>query len=373
MKPTRTKLNEFALDMPDEHISEPTVSSEIDDHEGAMIKADLYKLAKYAVKLFKKIQDDDQFESWVQAKIVKASDYISSVYHYIEYEMEFNEYGKKLENSDIYNESIHEELKNKLMEAKEKIKTLKKMQADKVKAHSPKKEKEKDKETTDDELNEKAVNPYAVGMAAAKKEAGIKKKKATDLPKKVITKGHKIAKKIKATNEEIDETASKPSAGLTKKQKSSTVKAAKSGKDIGKPGKKFKDVAKKAEKQYGSKEKGEKVAAAAMWKAKAKSVKESYNPEFDDSELPEDWDIYDDMFEISDEENDVISAPQPSNWPSDEENDVISAPPMPPMSDEENDVISAPPASDEENDVMSAPTRLRESVDLSRIRTLSGI
>lgn len=58
----------------------------------------------------------------------------------------------------------------------------------------------------------------------------------------------------------------KPSTGLTKKQKSDVVKKAKEGKDIGKKGKGFEKVAEKATKQYGSKEKGEKVAAAAMWK-----------------------------------------------------------------------------------------------------------
>lgn len=45
-------------------------------------------------------------------------------------------------------------------------------------------------------LNEKTVNPYAVGMAVAKKKAGITAKPAHDLPKKVIKKAHEIAKKI---------------------------------------------------------------------------------------------------------------------------------------------------------------------------------
>lgn len=58
----------------------------------------------------------------------------------------------------------------------------------------------------------------------------------------------------------------KPSAGLTKKQKSAVAKKAKAGGDIGKKGKGFEKIAAKAAKQYGSKEKGEKVAAAAMWK-----------------------------------------------------------------------------------------------------------
>lgn len=46
-------------------------------------------------------------------------------------------------------------------------------------------------------------NPYAIGMAAAKKKAGITAKHAENVPKAVIMKGHEIAKKIKA-NEEFD-------------------------------------------------------------------------------------------------------------------------------------------------------------------------
>ena len=74
----------------------------------------------------------------------------------------------------------------------------------------------------------------------------------------------------------IEET--KPSAGLSKTQKSNVVKSAKAGEDIGKKGKGFNTVAKKAAKEYGSKEKGEKVAAAAMWKnvkREGKTVNES--------------------------------------------------------------------------------------------------
>ena len=62
------------------------------DREGAMAKADLSKLASYAQKLGDQIQDDDQLESWVQAKITKAADYIASVYHYLEYEMNIFDY-----------------------------------------------------------------------------------------------------------------------------------------------------------------------------------------------------------------------------------------------------------------------------------------
>jgi hypothetical protein len=58
----------------------------------------------------------------------------------------------------------------------------------------------------------------------------------------------------------------KPSAGLSKAKKSALVKKAKAGKDIGKKGPGFAKVEKAAEKKYGSKEAGQKVAAAAMWK-----------------------------------------------------------------------------------------------------------
>lgn len=103
------------------------------DHEGAMAKADLYKLANYSLKLFKQMDDGDQLESWVQAKITKAADYIASVYHYLQYEMKFSEYGHHLDNSDTINESQRAILKNKLMEAKAKMKELKKQQAEKTK------------------------------------------------------------------------------------------------------------------------------------------------------------------------------------------------------------------------------------------------
>jgi hypothetical protein len=54
----------------------------------------------------------------------------------------------------------------------------------------------------------------------------------------------------------------KPSVGLSAAKKSAVVKKAKAGKDIGKPGKGFASLAKKA----GGGEKGQKIAAAAMWK-----------------------------------------------------------------------------------------------------------
>jgi hypothetical protein len=102
------------------------------DREGAMAKADLYKVASYSHKLFKQLHDDDQLEAWVQAKITKAADYIASVYHYLEYEMKFSEYGKHLDSADTLSESEKSVIKDRLLEAKMKIKELKKAQAEKM-------------------------------------------------------------------------------------------------------------------------------------------------------------------------------------------------------------------------------------------------
>ena len=73
--------------------------------------------------------------------------------------------------------------------------------------------------------------------------------------------------------EELLEAKKKPSAGLSKKQKSTIAKKAVAGKDIGKKGKGFEKIASKAAKKYGSKERGQAVAAAAMWKSAAKKAK----------------------------------------------------------------------------------------------------
>ena len=384
-----------APEMGAEPNSQPLGSSNGEvDREGAIAKADLYKLANYSHKLFKQIHDDDQMEAWVQAKITKAADYIASVYHYLEYEMKFSEYGHHLDNSDTLSEGQKMRIKEMLAEAKDKMKDLKKSQAEKVKekkmdegilsggdrpctecggtgmvyeepkpipAHVKGKvakyntmvkatkaahkrmdangdgvpdEEVVDEEFTDkskvgdtfktrtgvatktdtgvkhtntsykddgDEISSnaksgKGVKSHAKSQSAAEKADraphhkpsgkgwGMKNGEKFDNRDKVdeakkkgdgnlannakpydkVTRGDVIAGRLgkdekggKAVKE-----AAKPSAGLSKAKKSATVKDAKAGKDIGKPGKGFDKLAKKA----GGGEKGEKIAAAAMWK-----------------------------------------------------------------------------------------------------------
>ena len=57
------------------------------DHEVQMARAELYKLAKYSIKLhemLKNISEQEGLEGWVQSKITKAADYIGSVYHHLD-------------------------------------------------------------------------------------------------------------------------------------------------------------------------------------------------------------------------------------------------------------------------------------------------
>jgi len=52
-----------------------------------MAGRDLLKAHDYAAKLSEMVQQLPGLEGWVASKITKASDYLSSVYHYLDYEM----------------------------------------------------------------------------------------------------------------------------------------------------------------------------------------------------------------------------------------------------------------------------------------------
>lgn len=96
------------------------------DHEVQMARADLYKIAKYAIKLhemLKGVSETQGLEGWQQAKITKAADYISSVYHNLDYDMKFKEQlpqgtlqisDIKKESSDPYKKKLAEKLAKKI-------------------------------------------------------------------------------------------------------------------------------------------------------------------------------------------------------------------------------------------------------------------
>ena len=63
------------------------------DHEVSMARSELHRAGKAAIaleKMLQQVSEDQGLEGWVQAKITKAADYLESVYHYFDYEMNGN-------------------------------------------------------------------------------------------------------------------------------------------------------------------------------------------------------------------------------------------------------------------------------------------
>lgn len=115
------------------------------------------------------------------------------------------------------------------------------------------------------------VNGTDKNVSVAINEIMLKFKEALNLINEI-----KDGSSISANKASKKTSSKKPSAGLSKEKKSQIVKAAKRGEDIGEKGKNFEKIAQSAAKKYGSKEIGEKVAAAAMWKnIKRKPISES--------------------------------------------------------------------------------------------------
>ncbi len=86
------------------------------DHEVQMARADLYKLAKYSIKLhemLKGVSEAEGLEGWVQAKITKATDYIGSVYHHLEYDQNFEEQNSPTLENLNYKQSLSLKLQEK--------------------------------------------------------------------------------------------------------------------------------------------------------------------------------------------------------------------------------------------------------------------
>ena len=75
------------------HLGDMAYKAEM-DHEVQMARSDLYKIAKYAIELhdmLKSVSEAEGIEGWQQSKITKAADYLGSVYHSMDYEVNVNE------------------------------------------------------------------------------------------------------------------------------------------------------------------------------------------------------------------------------------------------------------------------------------------
>ena len=88
---TKADKQKQQADQADKALEEMSFTNDIGkddymDDEGRMAKSQMYKMGRYVMKLTKMLDDMEQLPAWVQSKITKASDYMSAVYHYLEYE-----------------------------------------------------------------------------------------------------------------------------------------------------------------------------------------------------------------------------------------------------------------------------------------------
>ena len=79
---------EMAENTPEMPYSGPKMGSKMDDLEGEMAKNQLLHMAKYAIAMAAKLDDNEELEGWVQSKITLAKDYVSKVKHYLENELQ---------------------------------------------------------------------------------------------------------------------------------------------------------------------------------------------------------------------------------------------------------------------------------------------
>jgi hypothetical protein len=81
------------------------------DNEPHMLKADLYRIGKYAMELYKMVdqfegQGEVDFPHWWQAKIIKAKEMISSAKHYLDFELKEPEIDTMVKDLDSEEDTI---------------------------------------------------------------------------------------------------------------------------------------------------------------------------------------------------------------------------------------------------------------------------
>jgi hypothetical protein len=91
------------------------------DNEPHMLKADLYRIGKYAMELYQMVNQFEgpqevDFPHWWQAKIIKAKDMLISAKHYLDFEL------KEPEIDAMVNIASQEDITDPPVDFKEKIK-----------------------------------------------------------------------------------------------------------------------------------------------------------------------------------------------------------------------------------------------------------
>ena len=184
------------------------------DHEVQMARADLYKIAKYSIKLhemLKGVSEAEGLEGWVQSKITKAADYLGSVYHHLDYEQVTGELGEgksphkkgtkayKKHMAAMHAESANDpykaKLRAKLAEKKESagIEAMKKAGNAKADAEAKERSKKKTDERSLTKGEEGKREKYVKGMKKAKGD--FKKRYGKDAEAVMYATATKMAKK----------------------------------------------------------------------------------------------------------------------------------------------------------------------------------
>lgn len=215
-----------------------------EDHEVSMANNSLKSIISSASELLNKIgHDEKDIPAWIQDHITNAENYINQAsknYHEYESEEELEDpYGAE----EMYEDEDDEPSMSAIKSAGGSIAKKR---------------------------NELAKITALMKQLAAKYKAG--DTSVIDQLKKLTADKKRIEAELVSTDSDDDMSLmslmegkkKKPSAGLTKKQKSAVAKKAKAGKDIGKKGKGFAAVEKKAKESGADNPKA--VAAAAMWK-----------------------------------------------------------------------------------------------------------
>jgi len=189
------------------------------DHEGSMAQSEIKDAISNASKIQNMMGQNDNLPGWVSSYITLASDYLHSIAEYMAGQStEMQQPGPGF---STMNESID---MKKIQRADNAVDNL----------------------MNNISTNSNIPTQDKVGILRALEEL------------------HEFIGEVGYDYEMEDNVyeAKKPSAGLSKEKKSAVVKKAQAGKDIGKKGKGFEKVAQAA----GGGEKGQKIAAAAMWK-----------------------------------------------------------------------------------------------------------
>ena len=88
-------LKDFEVDLEDADYEDPYLGEDLDlghqDNEPHMLKADLYRIGKYAMELYQMVDEFEgmgevDFPHWWQSKVIRAKDMLVSAKHYLDFE-----------------------------------------------------------------------------------------------------------------------------------------------------------------------------------------------------------------------------------------------------------------------------------------------